>query len=57
MVEEYLDLWLEAGIAITGTNDEVMLGTWEYQCFAKGDKLAWANVYSDSGSARANEWI
>ena len=29
-----------AGIIITGTNAEVMLGQWEYQCFAKGGKKA-----------------
>ncbi|MEO0468780.1 MAG: glutamine synthetase beta-grasp domain-containing protein [Bacteroidota bacterium] len=36
VVEEHLDLCLAAGIGITGVNAEVMLGQWEYQCFAKG---------------------
>ena len=35
LVEEHLNLCLEAGINITGINAEVMLGQWEYQCFAK----------------------
>ncbi|MEL7119025.1 MAG: glutamine synthetase beta-grasp domain-containing protein [Bacteroidota bacterium] len=40
IVEEHLDLCLEAGIMITGINAEVMLGQWEYQCFGKGSKKA-----------------
>ena len=31
MVEEHLDLCLEAGLEISGINAEVMLGQWEYQ--------------------------
>ncbi len=38
IVEEHLDLCLEAGIDITGINAEVMLGQWEFQCFGKGAK-------------------
>jgi glutamine synthetase len=34
IIEEHLDLCLKAGIGITGINAEVMLGQWEYQCFA-----------------------
>lgn len=45
IVEEHLDLCLDAGIAITGTNAEVMLGQWEYQCFGKGAKLAADHVW------------
>ncbi len=40
LVEEHLDVCLEAGLDITGINAEVMLGQWEYQCFAKGAKKA-----------------
>lgn len=40
IIEEHLDLCLEAGINITGINAEVMLGQWEYQVFAKGAKKA-----------------
>lgn len=40
IVEEHLDICLEAGIGITGINAEVMLGQWEYQCFGKGAKEA-----------------
>ena len=40
VVEEHLDLCLEAGLSITGINAEVMLGQWEYQCFGKGAKKA-----------------
>jgi glutamine synthetase len=35
-VEEHLDMCLEHGIDITGTNAEVALGQWEYQVFSKG---------------------
>lgn len=40
IVEEHLDLCLEAGIDITGINAEVMLGQWEFQVFGKGKKAA-----------------
>lgn len=40
LVEEHLDACLEAGLTITGINAEVLLGQWEYQCFAKGGKKA-----------------
>lgn len=40
IVEEHLDVCLDAGISITGINAEVMLGQWEYQCFGKGAKDA-----------------
>ncbi|MEM6265669.1 MAG: glutamine synthetase beta-grasp domain-containing protein [Bacteroidota bacterium] len=49
IVEEHMDLCLEAGISITGVNAEVMLGQWEYQCFGKGAKQAcddlWVSRY------------
>ena len=38
IVEEHLDVCLEAGLKITGINAEVMLGQWEYQVFNKGAK-------------------
>jgi len=34
IVELHLELCIEAGIKITGTNAEVALGQWEYQCFS-----------------------
>lgn len=40
IVEHHLDLCLKAGIDITGINAEVMLGQWEFQCFAKGSRKA-----------------
>ena len=40
MIEEHLDQCLEAGINVEGINAEVASGQWEYQCFAKGAKLA-----------------
>ena len=40
IVEEHLDLCIEAGINIEGVNAEVMKGQWEYQTFAKGAKAA-----------------
>ena len=36
IVEEHLDLCLEAGINVEGINAEVAAGQWEYQVFAKG---------------------
>ena len=35
-MERHLDLCLDAGINIEGTNAEVAPGQWEYQTFAKG---------------------
>jgi glutamine synthetase len=40
MVEEHLDLCLEAGINLEGINAEVATGQWEFQVFAKGAKRA-----------------
>ncbi len=36
IVEEHLDLCLDAGINIEGINAEVMAGQWEFQVFSKG---------------------
>jgi glutamine synthetase len=36
IIEEHLDMCLNAGIGLTGINAEVMLGQWEYQCFSIG---------------------
>lgn len=36
IVEEHLDLCLEAGINVEGINAEVAAGQWEFQVFAKG---------------------
>ncbi len=40
IVEEHLDICLEAGLEITGINAEVMLGQWEFQVIGKGAKAA-----------------
>ncbi len=49
IVEEHLDLCLEAGINVEGINAEVAAGQWEFQTFAKGGKAAgdhtWAAKY------------
>lgn len=37
---EHLDLCIKAGLNITGTNAEVMLGQWEYQVLGKGQQSA-----------------
>ena len=37
-MERHLDLCLDAGINIEGTNAEVAPGQWEYQTFAKEAK-------------------
>lgn len=36
IVEQHLDLCLDAGLTVEGINAEVMMGQWEYQVFAKG---------------------
>ena len=46
--ERHLHACLDAGISITGTNAEVALGQWEYQCFGKGVKAGddlWVSRY------------
>jgi len=46
--ERHLKACLDAGIQITGTNAEVALGQWEYQCFGKGVKAGddlWVSRY------------
>ncbi len=40
MVEEHLDICLEANINVEGINAEVAAGQWEFQVFAKGAKQA-----------------
>ena len=40
IVEEHLQVCLEAGLNVTGINAEVMIGQWEYQLFAEGAKKA-----------------
>jgi len=36
IVEEHLDICLDAGLNVEGINGEVMAGQWEFQIFAKG---------------------
>jgi glutamine synthetase len=45
IVEEHLDLCLEAGINVEGINAEVATGQWEFQIFAKGAKEAGDQVW------------
>jgi len=49
IADAHLELCLEAGLNITGTNAEVMIGQWEYQCFGAGAKRAsddlWVSRY------------
>ncbi len=40
IIEEHLDLCLDAGINVEGINAEVAAGQWEFQVFAKGAKRA-----------------
>jgi glutamine synthetase len=40
MVDEHLDLCLEAGLNVEGINAEVAAGQWEFQVFAKSGKRA-----------------
>ncbi|MCB9034466.1 MAG: glutamine synthetase beta-grasp domain-containing protein [Chitinophagales bacterium] len=45
IIEEHLDLCIDAGLNIEGINAEVMKGQWEYQIFAKGAKEAGDQVW------------
>ena len=44
-MEEHADACIEAGLNIEGINAEVMLGSWEYQIFAKGAKSAGDQIW------------
>ena len=45
IVEEHLELCLQAGLNVEGINAEVMMGQWEFQIFAKGAKSAGDQVW------------
>ncbi len=45
IVEEHLDLCIEAGLNIEGVNAEVALGQWEFQIFSKGAKKAGDEIW------------
>jgi glutamine synthetase len=45
MVDEHLDICLEAGINVEGINAEVAAGQWEFQVFAKGAERAGDEVW------------
>jgi glutamine synthetase len=45
IVEEHLDLCIDAGLNIEGINAEVASGQWEYQIFAKGGKAAGDQIW------------
>jgi len=45
IVEEHLDICLEAGLNVEGINAEVAAGQWEYQIFAKGAKRAGDEIW------------
>jgi glutamine synthetase len=45
IIEEHLELCLQAGLNVEGINAEVMKGQWEFQVFAKGAKLAGDQVW------------
>ena len=57
IVEEHLDLCLDAGINVEGINAEVAPGQWEFQVFAKGAKAAgdhtWVARYLAERTAEA----
>jgi glutamine synthetase len=46
IVEEHLELCLEAGLNVEGINAEVLMGQWEFQVFAKGAKEAGDQVWA-----------
>lgn len=43
--DEHLDLCLEAGLNVEGTNGEVAAGQWEFQIFAKGAERAGDEIW------------
>ena len=45
IIEEHLDLCLDAGINVEGINAEVATGQWEFQIFAKGAKSAGDQIW------------
>lgn len=45
VIEEHLDLCLDAGINVEGVNAEVAAGQWEFQIFAKGAKRAGDEIW------------
>jgi glutamine synthetase len=45
LIEEHLDLCLQAGLNVEGINAEVATGQWEFQVFAKGAKRAGDEVW------------
>ncbi|TRX56206.1 glutamine synthetase [Fulvivirga sp. M361] len=45
IVEEHLDLCLEAGLNVEGINAEVATGQWEFQIFAKGAESAGDQIW------------
>lgn len=45
IVEEHLEMTLQAGLSNEGINGEVMCGQWEYQIFAKGAKEAGDQIW------------
>ncbi|MCG7870357.1 MAG: glutamine synthetase beta-grasp domain-containing protein [Candidatus Thiodiazotropha taylori] len=45
LIEEHLDLCLEAGLNVEGINAEVAAGQWEFQIFAKSAKTAGDEIW------------
>ena len=45
IVEEHLDMCLDAGLNVEGINAEVAAGQWEFQIFAKGAKEAGDQIW------------
>jgi glutamine synthetase len=45
IIEEHLDVCLEAGLNVEGINAEVAAGQWEFQIFAKGAKEAGDQIW------------
>lgn len=45
IVEEHLDMCIDAGLNIEGINAEVAAGQWEFQCFAKGAQQAGDEIW------------
>lgn len=45
IIEEHLDICIDADLNVEGINAEVAAGQWEYQIFAKGGKLAGDRIW------------
>ena len=53
-MDRHLDVCLDAGINVEGTNAEVAAGQWEFQTFAKGAQQAGDEMWGSKIFVRKN---